>query len=184
MTCLNNTRLDAYNSSEGVPCGAGKITVLQGEIESKKELVCEDCSTIIPNCLSCSNTTYCDLCQPGYQNAALIDAFNNTNNLCLSSFCGLTGDGAGCSDGIEILNCIRQNFVFIDYQLVYTCDTCEAGYYKSDKAVRAENGTDIHIYNCFRKSFDFSDPDNVSYSPTRYCERKLFRAINRHSLLY
>ena len=44
------------------PCGSGQITAMIGAIESLEELECTDCSTLIPNCLSCNSTDYCNLC--------------------------------------------------------------------------------------------------------------------------
>ena len=82
-----------------------------GVIEDDKELICTDCLTIIPNCISCSSNSTCDLCTPGYQLTNLKDAFGNTNQLCLSHFCGVVGDGEGCQPNIpDVLdNCVKSD---------------------------------------------------------------------------
>ena len=78
-TCLNYTQLADYPNQDGVPCEPGKITQWVGVIEDDKELICTDCAEIIPNCLSCSSNSTCDLCNSGYQNVQLYDAFGNEN---------------------------------------------------------------------------------------------------------
>ena len=60
MQCKDNE--DIVEDAIDEPCGSGQITAMIGAIESLEELECTDCSTLIPNCLSCNSTDYCNLC--------------------------------------------------------------------------------------------------------------------------
>ena len=72
MRCKANDLIDPAAINE--PCGPGKITAMQGAIESLEELECVQCSTLIPRCLSCNSTDFCNLCEIGYRQAKLKDS--------------------------------------------------------------------------------------------------------------
>ena len=78
---------------------------LEGLIESERELVCRECSLLIPNCLMCSKSTDCDLCKLGYRRAEIQDAYNVTNVVCVTNFCGFYGEGSGCGGTVNIEGC-------------------------------------------------------------------------------
>lgn len=46
-----------------------------GEIVSEQVLSCVSCSTLIPNCLSCTSADSCDMCKAGYIKTDIVDSF-------------------------------------------------------------------------------------------------------------
>ena len=88
----------------------GQVTVEQGYIEGEKEIVCQDCQNIVPNCLFCFNSTSCSMCKSGYYETQLYDAFGNQNTICLKGFCGLFGVGINCDTDratTQVENCLK-----------------------------------------------------------------------------
>lgn len=65
-------------------------------MKETEKLVCKSCAALIPNCLSCTKSTDCDLCRSGYVRAEIVDAFGVTNRLCIREFCGFYGEGNNC----------------------------------------------------------------------------------------
>ena len=157
---------DINITAEDEPCGAGKVTVLEGVTEALEELQCRDCSDLIPNCLACNSHSGCTLCKTGYKAASLKDAEGVEHGLCLFNFCGLSGAGDGCDPNVEIDNCLRSQEVFIGVNYYDDCITCEAGYYShtytvlDDEGVRDEEG---QVRRCLRKYHHFSMFPNLFF---------------------
>ena len=56
-----------FENTENVRCPTmGQITQLEGYIIGEQEIVCTDCSNVVPNCNFCYNSTSCTMCKTTY----------------------------------------------------------------------------------------------------------------------
>lgn len=110
------------------------MQIWKGYIASERELVCTKCSALIPNCLSCSSSDKCDLCQRGFRNTKVFDDTGTLRTVCLKDFCGIDGVGLTCQPvtkkNSSLKNCKRIIFVSFSEEIsLEHCEQCDPGYY-------------------------------------------------------
>jgi hypothetical protein len=79
------------------------------------------------------------MCNTGFSNTDVYDAYGFVNNVCLNQFCGLFGMGPGCAE-VELDYCYKSlkvdgrlalsTDVFNNLVFDETCTICEPGTYR------------------------------------------------------
>ena len=71
------------------------------------DLVCTQCSQLIPNCLSCANSRTCQVCVPPMRLVTLVDSEGYSNTVCMDR-CRFKGRGDECEQEPTLENCVQS----------------------------------------------------------------------------
>lgn len=120
-------------------CDVGSIFRKEGVIKAVEKLVCKSCKILIPNCFACDSASNCVMCDEGYRQAFVKDAFLKTNVVCLKDICGFYGKGSRCTNNVGLEGCDKSVIVDIKDTLTESCERCSPGYYKVTKIEKTTN---------------------------------------------